>query len=309
MIDIILPTFNGCKYLEEQLNSIISQTKDNSWKLLIRDDKSQDLTKETIYKYQNKYPHNLLFINDANQNSGVVLNISYILEYSKSNYILFSDQDDIWLSHKIEITLNKMLQIEKEYGKETPILIHTDLQVVDRNLNLINPSFQKYQNLDPHPKKLLPRLLVQNFVTGCTMMINKPLKELITTIPPEAIMHDWWIALIAATMGKIAYINEPTVLYRQHQNNTIGANNWGINYILSKAKNVDKIKNTIQKTIIQAKKFREIYQDKLSLEQIQIIDTYIDIPNKSCLLRKYLMLKNGYYQAGKLKNLGFFIFI
>lgn len=309
MIDIVLPTFNGYKHLEEQLNSIIFQLKDTNWRLLIRDDKSQDLTKEIIYKYQNKYNQNFLLINNTNQNLGVILNISQILQYSKSNYILFSDQDDVWLSHKIEITLSKMIQIENEYGKETPILIHTDLQVVDRNLNLIEISFQKYQNLDPHPKNLLPRLLVQNFVTGCTMMINKPLKELITTIPSEAIMHDWWIALIAATMGKIAYINEPTVLYRQHQNNTIGASPWGINYILSKAKNVDEIKNTIQKTIIQAKKFREIYQDKLSLEQIQIIDTYIDIPNKPWLFRKYLMLKNGYYQAGKLKNLGFFIFI
>jgi len=309
MIDIILPTFNGYKHLEEQLDSIILQTKSNNWRLLTSDDKSQDLTKEIVYRYQNKYPQNLLFINDTSQNLGVVLNVSHILQHSKSNYILFSDQDDVWLSHKIEITLNKMLQMEKEYGKETPILIHTDLQVVDRNLNLINPSFQKYQNLDPHPKKLLPRLLVQNFVTGCTMMINKPLKELITTIPPEAIMHDWWIALIAATMGKIAYINEPTVLYRQHQNNTIGANSWGINYILSKAQNVDKIKNTIQRTIIQAQKFREIYQDKLSLEQIQIIDTYIDIPNKPWLFRKYLMMKKGYYQVGKLKNFGFFIFI
>ena len=309
MIDILLATYNASQYLTQQINSIFSQSTINDWHLLIRDDNSQDSTLNIINEHQHNISDKVCLINNESKNLGSVSNFSCLIQNSTSNYILFCDQDDIWLPNKIEITFKKMLEMEQKYGKQTPILIHTDLQVVDRNLNLINPSFQKYQNLDPHPKKLLPRLLVQNFVTGCTMMINKPLKELITTIPPEAIMHDWWIALIAATMGKIAYIKEPTVLYRQHQNNTIGANSWGIKYILSKAQNVDKIKNTIQRTIIQAKKFREIYQDKLSQEDIKIIDTYIDMPSKNWLLRKYLMLNNGYYQAGKLKNLGFFVFI
>lgn len=309
MIDILLATYNASQYLTQQINSIFSQSTINDWHLLIRDDNSQDSTLNIINEHQHNISDKVCLINTESKNLGSVSNFSCLIQNSTSNYILFCDQDDIWLPNKIEITFKKMLEMEQKYGKQTPILIHTDLQVVDRNLNLINPSFQKYQNLDPHPKKLLPRLLVQNFVTGCTMMINKPLKELITTIPPEAIMHDWWIALIAATMGKIAYIKEPTVLYRQHQNNTIGANSWGIKYILSKAQNVDKIKNTIQRTIIQAKKFREIYQDKLSQEDIKIIDTYIDMPSKNWLLRKYLMLNNGYYQAGKLKNLGFFVFI
>ena len=309
MIDILLATYNASQYLTQQINSIFSQSTINDWHLLIRDDNSQDSTLNIINEHQHNISDKVCLINNESKNLGSVSNFSCLIQNSTSNYILFCDQDDIWLPNKIEITFKKMLEMEQKYGKQTPILIHTDLQVVDRNLNLINPSFQKYQNLDPHPKKLLPRLLVQNFVTGCTMMINKPLKELITTIPPEAIMHDWWIALIAATMGKIAYIKEPTVLYRQHQNNTIGANSWGIKYILSKAQNVDKIKNIIQRTIIQAKKFREIYQDKLSQEDIKIIDTYIDMPSKNWLLRKYLMLNNGYYQAGKLKNLGFFVFI
>jgi hypothetical protein len=140
-------------------------------------------------------------------------------------------------------------------------------------------------------------------------MINKPLKDLILPIPTQAIMHDWWIALTAASFGKIAYISEPTVLYRQHQQNTVGARAWGINYIFSRAKNIEKIKTDIQKTILQAQTFREIYQNKLSKEQLEIINTYIDLPNKPLLIRKYLMIKNGYYQLGKLKNLSFLIFI
>jgi hypothetical protein len=140
-------------------------------------------------------------------------------------------------------------------------------------------------------------------------MINKPLKDLITPIPSQAIMHDWWIAITAATLGEIAYIPEATILYRQHQENSIGAKKWGINYILARARNIERIKTDIRKTIIQAEQFRETYQNKLNPEQLKIIDTYIDLPNKNWLLRKYLMIKNGHYQLGKLKNLGFFAFI
>jgi glycosyltransferase involved in cell wall biosynthesis len=308
MINILLATYNASEYLTAQINSILLQETSSNWTLLIRDDHSNNLTINIIQNYPIK-SDKIHLINNENKNLGTSLNFSCLLESSKSDYIMFCDQDDIWLPNKIEITLNKMLEMEKEYGKQTPILIHTDLKVVDNNLNLISPSFRNYQNLDPNPQKLLPRLLVQNFVTGCTMMINKPLRDLIIPIPTQAIMHDWWIALTAANFGKIAYISEPTVLYRQHQQNAVGARAWGINYIFSRAKNIEKIKIDIQKTILQAHAFREIYQNKLSKEQLEIINTYIDLPNKPLLFRKYLMIKNGYYQLGKLKNLGFLIFI
>jgi glycosyltransferase involved in cell wall biosynthesis len=305
MLNIILPTYNPSNYLNEQIDSILSQRKRYKWKLVIRDDCSKDSTLKIINKYCQEYPDKVFLLDNNNENIGTILNISCLLQYSKTNYNCFCDQDDVWLPHKLEITINKMQEMEKKYGKRTPILIHTDLQVVDQNLNLINSSFWKHQNLNPNPPQLLSRLLVQNFVTGCTMMINKPLKDLITPIPSEAIMHDWWIALAAATLGKIAYIPEPTVLYRQHQQNSIGARKWGINYILSRLNNLEKIRNDIQKTIIQAQKFRETFAPQLSPEQLDIIDTYIHLPQKSLLTRKYLMIKKGYYQIGKLKNLGF----
>ena len=308
MINILLATYNASEYLTAQINSILVQQTSTNWRLLIRDDHSNNLTINIIQNYQTK-SDKIHLINNENKNLGTSLNFSCLLENSKSDYLMFCDQDDIWLPNKIEITLNKMLEMEKKHGKQTPILIHTDLKVVDNNLNLISPSFRNYQNLDPNPQNLLPRLLVQNFVTGCTMMINKPLRDLIIPIPTQAIMHDWWIALIAASFGKIAYISEPTVLYRQHQQNTVGARAWGINYIFSRAKNIEKIKTDIQKTIIQAKRFREIHENKLSKEQLEIINTYIDLPDKPLLLRKYLMIKNGYYQLGKLKNLGFLTLI
>ena len=304
MIDVVLSCFNGSNYLEQQVKSLLCQYISYKWRLIIGDDASKDKTFDIIINYKRTIPDRLSAYKNLH-NLGTALNFSKLLLFSDNTYTCFCDQDDVWLPHKMEVSLKKMQEMETRYGQQRPILVHTDLTVVDQNLNLIYPSFRQYQNLDPNPPRLLPRLLVQNFVTGCTMLINKPLKDLITPIPKEAIMHDWWIALTAAALGKIAYIPEPTVLYRQHQQNSVGARKWGINYMLSRLNNLEKIRNDIQKTIIQAQKFRETFQDQLTPEQLDIIDTYIDLPNQPWLTRKYLMIDRGYYQLGKLKNLGF----
>jgi glycosyltransferase involved in cell wall biosynthesis len=301
--ETILPAYNAQEYIIEQIKSIYSQTVP-CYKLTISDDLSINSLQSLLKPIKTEKLKLDLF--KQNTRLGVIENINFLLENSQYKYLFFCDQDDVWLPHKIEISLKKMQIMEAQYGQNIPILVHTDLTVVDQNLNLIHPSFRQYQNLDPSPAKLLPRLLVQNFVTGCTILINQPLKQLVTPIPEQAIMHDWWIALTAAALGKIAYIPEPTVLYRQHQQNSIGARKWNLSYILSRLNNIEKIRSDIQKTITQAQKFREVFQEQLSSEQLDIIDTYINLLKQPWLTRKYLMLEKGYYQLGKLKNLGFF---
>jgi glycosyltransferase involved in cell wall biosynthesis len=303
MIDVLLATFNGSKYLNDLLRSILNNQSPHTMNVVIYDDGSDDNTLDLINDFV-KFNQARL-INSIVSNRGVISSFSSLLQHSNSKFAFLCDQDDVWLPQKIEISLKKMQAMEAKYGQQTPILVHTDLTVVDQNLNVIYPSLRQYQNLDPYPEKLLPRLLVQNFVTGCTVLINKPLKDLVTPIPPEAIMHDWWIALTAAAFGKIAYIPEPSVLYRQHQHNSIGAKKWGMNYILSRLKNLKQIRLDIQKTIIQAQKFRETFYSQLTLEQLDILDTYINLPNQEWRIRKYKMIEKGYYQFGKLKNLGF----
>lgn len=306
-VEILLPVYNGSSFVESQVLSLLDQSLTN-YLVRIIDDCSDDHSTQIINEIISSYPQHIsLYIQWINV--GVLESINALFSGAKSKYIFFSDQDDVWLPHKMEISLKKMQEMEAIYGSYTPILVHTDLTVVDQDLNLLHPSFRHYQNLDPNPPKLLPRLLVQNFVTGCTVLINKPLKDLVSPIPPEAIMHDWWIALVAATFGKIAYISEPTVLYRQHQKNNVGARQWGLNYILSRLRNLEKVRIDIQKTIIQAKKFRETFQDHLLPEQLKIIDTYINLPNQAWATRKYQMIKHGFYQPTRLKNLGFFLLI
>ena len=137
------------------------------------------------------------------------------------SYMMFSDQDDIWLSTKMEQQARLMFQLEAT-GTDTPVLVHCDLQVVTENMHPIADSFIRYQGLDVR-RNGFGQLLISNLVTGCTMLINEALAAKSAPIPAGAVMHDWWLGLVAAAYGKIGFLPEQLVQYRQHQNNTLGA--------------------------------------------------------------------------------------
>jgi glycosyltransferase involved in cell wall biosynthesis len=221
MIDILLATYNGEKYLNQQIDSILAQTcKD--FRLLIRDDSSSDNTINIIKNYISKFPDKIRLIVDNKGRLGIAQNFAALLESSQSEYIMFCDQDDVWLADKIELTLNAMRTAEKNYPG-LPLLVHTDLRVVDENLNIIADSLWHLIGIDTRTASNLDKLIVRNSVTGCTMMINSKARDISLPIPQEAPIHDWWMAMNVAKLGKIIQITVPTILYRQHSGNVISA--------------------------------------------------------------------------------------
>jgi glycosyltransferase involved in cell wall biosynthesis len=221
MIDILLATYNGRKYLREQIDSILAQSCQD-WQLLIRDDGSDDDTLSIIKDYAIKYPVKIKLIEDNSGRLGVKLNFKRLLEHSTAEYLMFCDQDDVWLPQKIEATLNLMEATEEEYPNK-PILVHTDLRVVDSQLKTIAKSMWRYQRTSPETGNNLNKVTLQNVATGCTIMINRKAKTISLPIPEEAVMHDWWIVINVAKHGKIVYVPDQLVLYRQHPNNAVGA--------------------------------------------------------------------------------------
>ena len=161
------------------------------------------------------------------------MNFGLLLERTNAEYIMFSDQDDVWLPSKIELTLNAMKATEQLYP-DKPVLIHTDLRVVDSDLNTIADSMWSYQKLSPDVGNDINKIMAHNVVTGYTMMINRKAKAVSIPIPGEAITHDWWIAINVAKHGKIVYVSIPSALYRQHSENKIGAQRINILYFLKK---------------------------------------------------------------------------
>jgi glycosyltransferase involved in cell wall biosynthesis len=221
MIDILLATYNGQTYLREQIDSILAQSNQD-WQLLIRDDGSNDDTLSIIEDYVARYSGKIKLIENGNCHLGAKLNFERLMDHSTSEYLAFCDQDDVWLSNKIEETLQLMQETEREHPGKA-VLIHTDLRVVDSELSTIAESTWQYQGTPPETGNNYEKVKYQNVATGCTMMINKKAKEISLPIPEEAVMHDWWIIMKVAKHGRVAYVPDQLVLYRQHANNVVGA--------------------------------------------------------------------------------------
>lgn len=310
-VAICMATYNGEKYLDQQINSIISQTY-TQWKLFIRDDNSTDKTPQILQYYQKKFPDKIIII-PTTTTKGVKGNFAQILKWVKNNYnfcyFMFSDQDDIWLKTKIEISLNKIKMIEKKYSFSTPLLVHTNLEIVDENLNKIGNSFFKYRALNPYVKDL-SHLLVQNNVTGCTMLWNKPLNDLLNLNNTNIAMHDWWITLVATCFGKINFIETPTILYRQHTNNVIGATKVNtLPFIISRLTGSSQVRQTLLLSINQAKVFLKIYHNSLTKEQTNILYKYVNLLKYPKIIRIIIAIKNKFLKQGIIQIIGEFLFI
>ena len=308
MVTIVMGTYNGAKFIAEQIESILSQTEQD-WKLIISDDCSMDATASIVSKYIEKHQDKITFIERGNPSGSAKNNFIYALSLFESDYIMTCDQDDVWLPTKIELTLKKMHEMEDKYGKGKPLLVHTDLKIVDANLKVIADSMFEYQNLDSN-RMALNNLIVQNIVTGCTMLVNRCLLDWVRDVPEESIMHDWWFAIIAAAFGYIGFVNEPTMLYRQHSNNEVGAKSaQTVSYNLRRFIEVKKSKLALQNTYEQAKAFLAIYGEELSGEQSAMIKVYTSLITYGKLRRIFLMSKYDFWKTGFARKCGQILFI
>ncbi|WP_044881585.1 glycosyltransferase family 2 protein [Neochlamydia sp. EPS4] len=300
-VDILLATYNGERYLAEQIESLLKQTHPDIH-LLIRDDASIDNTPLIIESFLSKFPDRITFF-QARERQGVKANFSQLMQASTSSYLMFSDQDDVWKPNKVEKSLSCMIAMENKYG-ELPLLVHSDLTVVDESLNLLDPSFWHYTYLKSPHSSSLNKLLTQNVVTGCTIMINRLMNELARPIPHEAFMHDWWLALIASAFGQIGVIHEATLYYRQHSTNTLGAQKF-FNFCNIKKK-LHKWRQADEKKFQQAFIFFHRYQQLLSLSQQKILKDFLMLAHLSWMERKKTIYRHGFFKQGWVRNLADF---
>ena len=307
MIDILMATYNGETYLREQIDSILRQSN-TDWRLVIRDDCSTDSTVRIIQEYQAQYPDKFVLI-QADTPSGSAQNnffqlIRYCQQHGRAEYVMFADQDDVWLQNKIHMTFDKIQELEQQHGRQIPLLVHSDLTVVDAELNVINPSMFAMQNMDAKRDKL-NNILVQNIVTGCTMMVNKPLLDLVTEIPQHAVMHDMWLALIASAFGHIGFVESAAILYRQHGNNTNGAKDIKtIEYVLRKLCNVETVHQALMRQYHQTAEFYLIYKNVLNTMQQELLAAYASLGDSNPIRKTVVLTKYRLYKKGIIRKVG-----
>lgn len=291
-VAILMSTFNGCKFLPEQIDSILNQSY-NNWELYIRDDNSLDETKAIILRYEKKNKK-IHFSNvKENENIGVTSSFFSLLNSVNADIYMFADQDDYWLSDKIKNTVNLL-----NTSRNTPALVHTDLKVVNANLEVISDSMKKKVGNVQAQSRI--QLLSENVVTGCTIGFNNLLKEKLCLQKlnfKQIKMHDWWLAICASYFGKVLYLNTPTVLYRQHESNVLGSNN---------RISVSQLKDSVDYVFNQAQYFLQFYQSRLAGQKsYQELIAFVNIPRFTFVKKLRYFVKFPEFKQSNLKNIIF----
>jgi hypothetical protein len=302
-VQILLATYNGEAYLRELLDSLLCQT-DADFEILAADDGSTDGTLAALREFEARVPGKTRIV-ATGRVGGVTRNFMRLVDAADAPYVMLCDQDDVWLPNKVETMLPAIQGIESDSAPRTPVLVHSDLRVVDDQLQDINPSLFSFMALEPE-KTDLCSLLLRNQVTGCTTILNHALLERVQGSDPDAmVMHDWWIALVAAAFGRTGVVREATILYRQHGGNTLGAQRWNLGYVVRRTVQVirgDRLRRPTRRCATQAKAFVAAFGGQLRAEDRRVAEVVGGLYEQSGIARKWALVRYGLLRHGARRN-------
>lgn len=289
MIDIVLASFNGERFIEQQIRSI--QLNDDYDVLINRfiiiDDGSTDKTLTIIEEFI-KEDNKIELHHNSSDKHGVKGNFCAGLALTSNEYVMLSDQDDIWFCDKIRRSFDRIKELEVS-GKGFPLIVFSDKQIVDDELTLLKNSDYEISKLSKDWHKDTQQLLQRNVASGCTMIMNRALLDIALPIPSQAFMHDWWLVLMASHYGVVELIDRPLMQYRQHNNNVIGAKQRDTLCLLRNVRrNFKLLELNFIKAIKQARHFEK------STQQRFIFATLFDMPR---IQRLRLLLLNDITQS------------
>lgn len=312
-LTVLLAAYNGEKYLPELLSSLSAQTF-RDFQVLYQDDGSTDRTPEILSRWS-AGDHRFRPAGRQSAHLGAAGNFLSLLTQSTGDLVFLCDQDDYWEPDKLDVLVRYYSEVNGVHtgnsaGDASPLLIHSDASVVNESGQIIHSSFFQHQGWDPGAVSL-NRLLVQNNATGCLMMLNRPLVDLVSAYgdPSRMFMHDWFIALTAASFGSIRFCNQPLVRYRQHGDNSIGASSRSLFqrglHALGQRK---KSEARIALTYTHAEAFRASYGSALPADAAETIDRYLAIRSLPKLQRIRQYRRMNFLMQSPITRLGQYMF-
>lgn len=289
-----MATYNGAAFLAAQLDSILAQDTDR-WHLTVSDDGSTDATPEILEDYARRFPEKITRVFSGRRFGNARDHFFWLMAQCEAEYMHFADQDDVWHPEKVRVMQEALEQAEAQYGAQTPLLVFTDQAVVDEDLNPLAPSLMKMQQQEPQNTDYR-NLLFRNVVTGCTAAINRALAQIAGACrnPAQTVMHDWWLGLTAARFGKLLYLEQATIDYRQHGHNSVGAQNvFGWSYIRSRLQHRRELSDRIHLKKKQALCFADTFENRLSNQELVCLRCFGASHSSLTFKRSYLKHVSG----------------
>lgn len=310
LIHILMATYNGEGYLSEQLDSIAGQTE-AQWKLHVRDDGSEDGTWQMLQDFAEKHPGKVELARNKKR-LGAKGNFARLLwEVREPGDYAFCDQDDIWEPEKLQTLQGKLRELEKLQAGILPTLVYSDAAVINEAGEVVAESFAGQTGVFLPQARVMESLLLCNFVQGAAALWNGSLQEILGrhAMPEEALMHDWWLALVAAGHGRIAYVPKKLSRYRQHDQNVVGGfdrQEWHrtVGRKLGTGKIRRLVESNHQMLMLrrqQAAAYERLYGDRR-------VGRYLEIDRKRPkICRAYLGIREGYIFLSKAYSLKYYL--
>lgn len=261
-MQIVLSTYNGEKFLNDLLNSLLAQDYPNI-AILIRDDGSKVNTINILRCHEGLFNIEVLY----DKNIGLIESFFELLKRTadEADYVAFCDQDDVWVSDKIS---RAVAQLEERVPPGIPGMYCSRYNIVDESLKIIG-----YSQI-PKRGPSFENALVQNIATGCTVVINREARlKIVRELPQVVIMHDWWIYQVVSAFGIVIYDSYPTVLYRQHASNVVGES--GSLTMKWARRLVRFVRQGRLNLVVQAQEFLRIYGEELSGEKNSLLKNFV----------------------------------
>jgi len=300
--EILLCTHNGARHIRAQIDSILAQ-KDTRWHLTISDDGSTDATVQIVDEYAARYPHRIRRDVPPVRFGNAKEHAFHLMAHCEAPFVLFCDQDDVWSREKVGRVLRELLEIERVYGEDCPALAFTDQTPTDENLNPLARSLMAYH--DQHAEVIDYRaILLQNVVTSSAMGVNAAAVRMALRIKDRSrvIMHDWWLAAVAARFGQVRFIDDTLSDYRLYPGGAANVRGW--DYIAGRLAHLREVRETILLKKAQAAQFYSVYRRLLGEEDEAFLLPFAKERSGALFYIRYIGLIYGFFRRAGFLLLG-----
>lgn len=294
-VQVLLSTWNGEAWLAESLESLAQQTFVD-WELLVRDDGSSDKTVKLLLEWQQRYPDKMVHLDVDGQHFGSTASFSHLVTVSSAPYLMFCDQDDLWFPDKIAVEYAAAKKLSDIHGEQLPLLVHTDLTLVDENKVLLSNSFWAWRGLDVHQQK--QDYLLTNTVTGCAALFNRAAANKAFPVPEGVQHHDRWLGLVCAWFGVVHPLHQASLFYRQHGQNTVGAGLKNHQHVSAYS-----IAGRVTSWGDQAEIFLRQFGNELKVKDYRLIDALADLRHLRGWERRKHIVRHRFFKRGVVANL------
>ncbi len=303
-VEVLLATYNGAAFVQAQVESVLAQQCVRVT-VTARDDGSSDGTVGVLDGLAAESARRMTLLPAGAATGSAGGNFAELLRASTGGYVALCDQDDVWQPGKLAASMERMRRLELVHGAGAPLLVFTDLAVVDEALRPVATSLWANNRIDPRDVRRLGRLLGENVVTGCTCLLNRAMVDLAMRMPRGAVMHDHWIALLACTLGRAAWLATPTVLYRQHGANAVGAaavDTSVAGTVRRGVSGVERRRAVRAQLETQARAFLDIYASLLSPVQRETLTAYGSLQTQGTAEQWRRMVRYGFWRGTWARN-------